>query len=491
VHYAESLHWFLKGRIMEGVSDYWSFFYPLLAVPLGWIYGSAEPALRLLSIIAGTALIVPAMSIAGRLWGRRAALFAGVLIALHPNLIEYSTAAMTEPLYSLLLVSATALMLRFMELGDMRSLVALGVVLGLSYTTRQEAQLIAAIVIFIILLGRGGGGLGAPFKRRILNASLVLVLFLGVITPYMMLVHRKTGKWTGTKASVNLSSKLVWDEGMSRERYVYGLNDEGTQRRIVETGRKSAAAILWSRRGEVASGYFTNLNRGVVLFPILLSSPFMLLLVPLGIFGRRWKVSGRGSEMFLLVMGAFPLVLYSIFRVEFRYLVPLLPVYLMWGAVGCTVITDWFAGNISRRPVFGLALLLVVFLSLVPFTIRRHSAVSATQKVKYREIGTWMKDNGIGDDRLLAHSGCPVSYYAGNPEATFIPWTDLDGLLDFARRAGYGYLLVDEAYFIDYRPQLAAGVVGASSIEGLTKVNTFTSRSGGRIVLFRVDRGSR
>ena len=57
MHYAESLHRFMGGRIMEGLSDYWSFLYPFAAVPFGFLYGDAEAGLRLLSVLSGAVLL--------------------------------------------------------------------------------------------------------------------------------------------------------------------------------------------------------------------------------------------------------------------------------------------------------------------------------------------------------------------------------------------------------------------------------------------------
>ena len=117
MHYAESLHHFMQGRILDGLSDYWSFLYPFAAIPFGLLYGDAEAGLRLLSILSGAALILPGMAIAKRLWGGRAALFAGLFMALHTILLLYSAAAMTESFFSLLIMLALLAFTRAMGEG--------------------------------------------------------------------------------------------------------------------------------------------------------------------------------------------------------------------------------------------------------------------------------------------------------------------------------------------------------------------------------------
>lgn len=484
IHYAESLHWFMKGRILEGLSDYWSFFYPFFAVPFGLLSGNAEWGLRALSVISGALCVIPGVLLAGRLWGRRAALFTGVFIALHPTLIVYSTVVMTESLYTLLLIFTILLIIRYMQVGGWWSLAVLGVLLGLAYLTRQEAQFVLVLILLLLAIGKGSEGLKALPGARIGRAIMVAVVFTVTVLPYHFMIHEKTGHWTsGSKASVNLSSPHIWDEGLDRERYVYSLNEQGTERRIEEAGRQRAAAILWRQRSAIASQYLIKLSRGIALVPFLLSTPFLLLLVPLGLFGREWRE--RGAELVLLLVGILPFLLYAFFRIEIRYLVPFLPIYLLWGARGCEVITNWLKGNISTRPALGFAVLLIVFASLIPFTIHRYSRIRGSQPLEYREIGQWIKENEGEGARILAHPGCSVSYYAGNPKATFIPWTGIEGLLGYAHYHRFDYLVVDENYIRTLRPLLAGILEGADRLE-LEEIHTFRGHAGNRIVLYRI-----
>lgn len=473
----------MEGRFVEGVSDYWSSFYPFLALPFGKLYGSAEPALRLLSVICGGALVLPCMLLARRLWGDRTALVAGVLIALHPNLIQFSTAAMTESLYMLLVATALYLLARFLQDGDRWFSVICGIVLGLAYMTRQEAQFILIIFVVVLLLWRRGIHRG----RRIARAAVLAAFFILTILPHTFLLKAKTGRWTGgSKASINLSSPLVWEDGLERERYVYSLDESGTARRIDEIGRGSALTMLWRRRSMAISRYFPNLTSGVALLPNLLASPFLLLLVPLGLFGRAWRRGDRAAEFMLLLLGIFPFALYAIFRVDFRYLLPFLPVYLLWGARGCEVVTSWLRENISPRPILSVITLFVILASLVPFTVRRYALLAANQPIEYRKIGRWIAENGGGGARVLAPSGWSVGYYAGNPVASFIPWTDTEGLIRFAAHHRFDYIVLGVEYIERARPTLAP-LVREQNHQGLDLVHTLKDRTGKGILIFKFD----
>jgi 4-amino-4-deoxy-L-arabinose transferase-like glycosyltransferase len=475
-HYAESLFRFLHGRFLDGVSDYWSFLYPFAAIPFGALARDAETGLRLLSAVSGAAIVVPSMLIARQLWGGRAAVFAGLFVALHPNLISFSTAAITESLYSLLVMCALLLLLRGLDGRGMRAYAGAGALLGLAALVRPEA--IAILVLFALF---------AAAKAR--RAILLVLAFAVMLIPYFVLLHAATGEWTaGSKAAVNLSSPVVWQDDLAREEYVYSLNGEGTARRIDDLARESAPRVFWRQKGEIASRYGPKLAAGIGLLPLLFASPLLFVLVPLGLIGRRWRREGRSAEWLLIALGLFPFLFYSLFRVELRYLVPYLPVYLLWAGAGCDVLLDWFAARVSPRRAAAGALAALVFLSLVPYTINRYAAMTKSQPLEWREIGRRIAARLSPAPRILAHSGCSIGYYAGYPEATFIPWTDAAGLLRYAKHHRYECLVVDEGYFRAARPTLRS-ILDDPPPE-LRLLDEFRSASGGRILVYRIERSS-
>jgi 4-amino-4-deoxy-L-arabinose transferase-like glycosyltransferase len=485
LHYAESLFRFLHGRFLAGISDYWSFLYPFAAIPFGWLAGDPEAGLRLFSAFSGAALVIPAFLIARRLWGYRTAVFAGLFVALQPNLISFSTAALTEPLYSLLLLWAVLLLLGAAATGALRRYAAAGAVLALAYLVRSEGIIVLFLFIIAVLAGWGGGSERAPLAVRARRSLAMAALFAVALIPYLFLMHAATGRWTaGSKAAVNLSSPVIWQDDLAREEYVYRLNEEGTARRIEDLGRENPARILWRQKGAIASQYIGKLTAGIRIMPGLFSSPLLILLVPLGLVGRRWKRGSRGGEFLLLALGVFPFVLYPIFRVELRYLIPYLPIYLLWGGAGCRVLLDWFADTVTTRRAVRSILAALIFLSLVPFTLHKYAFTARTQPREWKAIGEWIKANEAPASRVLAQPGCSISYYAGNPIASFIPWTDSAGLVRFARLGHYDLLAIDEAYIRAMRPTMRA--ILESPPPDLEEVGEFGGAAGGRIILYRL-----
>lgn len=453
IHYAESLFSFLHGRFLDGISDYWSFLYPFAAIPFGAAAG-AEAGLRWLSIVSGTAVVILVIFIAVRIFDRRSALIAGLMVALHPNLVAFSTGAMTEPFYSFLLVSALAFFLIGSQEGKMICFVFSGALVSLSSLVRPESMIFLFFFAVAILAARGVRGLASSPVRRLLGMAAMIAAAIAVMIPYLVILKEKTGDWTlGSKASVNLSSPLIWEDNLEREKFVYSLDSSGKRRQIEEIGKENSLAVLWRERSRIARSYLPKINAGFSLVPLLFSSPLLLLIVPLGIAGRAWRKAKEVSEFMLLAVGFFPFLFYSIFRVELRYLVPYLPIHLIWAGVGCSVLADRAKEIFDAKRIAGTLTILFIAASLLPYTFHKYSVMKKSQEVEWRAIGSWIGANFPGK-RILAHSGCPVSYYAGNPQATFIPWTDSKGLSMFARENRYELVVFDERYIKNYRPLL-------------------------------------
>ena len=152
----------------------------------------------------------------------------------------FSALAMTESLYSFLLLSALCLFVKAME-GDRRPQMALALSLAFAWLTRPEAQFVLVIFLAFILFPAAQPTQARPLSRRLRTAALVTLTFALTISPYILLLHAKTGRWT-TEASVNISSPLLWQDGLAKEEYLYRLNAEGTNRALDEVKSDSRSA---------------------------------------------------------------------------------------------------------------------------------------------------------------------------------------------------------------------------------------------------------
>lgn len=171
---------------------YYSYAPPLyswLSVAGYWLSGSLVP-LMLVQVCAGAALAAASGAIAARLFGEtRAALAAGVLVALHPGLTIYSATKAHPMTFDALFFALAALQfLRLSERPSTRRAVELGLIVGLGTLSR------ATIVIFLPigalwLLWLGGRAAWPVLVRQVVVAGVVATACLAPWTIRNYLVH--------------------------------------------------------------------------------------------------------------------------------------------------------------------------------------------------------------------------------------------------------------------------------------------------------------
>ncbi len=166
--------------------------------------------------------------------GRVRSAAAGLAVALHPALVPYTAAVMTEAVTASLLVIAASLAARVRRGGSRgASIAAAGVVMGLATLVRPQSLLLAPLLgVFAVPLPTGTSPF-APWARRALASGLVLTaVALASVAPWTarncIRMHRcalvsvnggwnlligattSTGGWQ--PIAVPASCATVWDE---------------------------------------------------------------------------------------------------------------------------------------------------------------------------------------------------------------------------------------------------------------------------------------
>lgn len=181
-------------RLLDGSpSAYYPPGYPFALAPFMWLgyhwpldtFRNVEVAIvSALNIIWQLGTIALAFVIARRLTGRSLAGYvaAGVL-ALWPNLIFHTGAALTESLFLLLLLGVVLLAIGAPEGGatwDVRRCVLVGVVLGAATLVRPVTVPIFPALLVVFLVGRAG------WRRAITQTAMVTGAAVLVLVPWMI-----------------------------------------------------------------------------------------------------------------------------------------------------------------------------------------------------------------------------------------------------------------------------------------------------------------
>lgn len=448
--YARTAENILAGRgyfsILGVPQLYFPPLYPLLIALFSLLTRNSELAGRLVSLLAGTCLLLPCAGIAGRLYGRKVAYLCTVLVACHPLLIAFSTSVFSEGLFATLLMSAVYWTMRCLEVHKSRAqLLLAGVFWGLSYLTRPEAivyAVAAAGMVFVVDLASSR----APKKACLAIAWLILPLLL-IGGPYVAYLSRSLGGFHfEAKSNVNYTIAQRLNSGMDAGQAEYGISRDLKQEGPLlnlnlyvprSPYSKSLGAI--SRYVAVAARRNKDELYRVILPAASLGSPFLLVLIVLGLLRKAWSLQRSLQEaLLLLVVSVTVLILLAAHEVTLRYIFPLLPFFLIWAGNGAHELGDWASSTAAllwpHRPsntqrlawILPYGMVAVILLTAaLGFSHDRDSFWDDTPEFKTeKNAGLWLRT--IEPDARVASSGTAIPYYAG---AVWVPFPYADSSL--------------------------------------------------------------
>jgi 4-amino-4-deoxy-L-arabinose transferase-like glycosyltransferase len=125
--------------------------YPLVLAAAYLVFGHSPTVGLLQNAVIGVWLVAMIGVVASLLWGRRVALVALVVAALHPTLMLFGTSLQLEPMLAALALAALAAALQYRRTqGQTRWLVAAGVLVGLAILTREVGIALLPPVAWLI-----------------------------------------------------------------------------------------------------------------------------------------------------------------------------------------------------------------------------------------------------------------------------------------------------------------------------------------------------
>lgn len=456
-------------------------FPPLVPFVLGAVHklvGDPHAASVIVTIVAGTAAIVPLALVAGRVAGRRLARRATVaaawVAALLPGLATMPAMRGTgsEAVYTLVVVTAVWLALSAAAAEEPRARLTLGALSGLlvggAYLTRPEGLFLVVplgIAVAWPALVAGGRRPARAGVRPALAAVAVFALPVAVcVAPYAAFLHDHTGDWALTAktqdASLEAWHAVARGDRLTRDSILYALDDTGTgfegeRTSLTTLARQDPdgyAAILRTNMSELVT---TAVGWSLVPLPI----------TALALWGA-WQRRRSGAAAVTFVVGALPVVTALAFFVQPRYLVLTVAVLTAFAGVGlATVSARW------RPWAYAGALALCAGASIDAF----HGAAgwgNPSDFTDQRLAGEWIADNATPGARVVTRS-MVVDFYAERPTVA-LPYAPLGEVLDYARHHGARYLVADQAHIGRFRPQLAT-LLEDDDIAGLRLVHEVTA----------------
>lgn len=192
-HYLLMADWMREGRMHEALSVDYHPFYPLLIAAMRTFTGTTEQAGMAVSVLLGSAALIPLFLTVRSVFSRPAAVLASLLYAFQPAMVEYQSDVMTEGTFMFFLFGSMWLTWRVMEEPSLERAAVLGAAAAAAFLTRPEGLLAVALAIAWpaveslrrrTSLGLRLGGLG-----------VTLLVVSVMVLPYLLWVKSERGQW--------------------------------------------------------------------------------------------------------------------------------------------------------------------------------------------------------------------------------------------------------------------------------------------------------
>jgi 4-amino-4-deoxy-L-arabinose transferase-like glycosyltransferase len=449
-----------------------------LGLPIPW----ATAALA--HVLLGGLIPVPVYLLGRDLKSQRTGALAALLVALHPALavspLYWST--MTEPPYVLFLLIAVYAAWQTAQRGQWRWAVTAGAAFGLAYLTRPEAlAYLVAMGAFIVVWRMWPCRQHLAWRERRLwcaqqgprllgQLAVVAAIFLLILSPYAIYLHRVTGRWAFS-GKQGISMDIAWAYAQrsqaEHDRVAAGLDDTGKEIVWLSAEQYDVTLLGWIRQDP---GRFIQLVRHNVvaftsaLFAEDLFQPWQVVLMTLGAFATPWTRRRAVREGFLLLVLASMLAL-LVFFILSRFMAFVVPIGMLWAAEGLEVTFRWAAGTgallrkgghplISRA--FGALPVVILAGAAMLLLLEGASVVTHEQAGQpfYRiETARWLTQHLPPGSRLMVRSS-EIALYANLPAVAFpnAPWEQVRA---YGAVRGAAYLVIEDKEIRSLRPGLA------------------------------------
>ncbi len=204
---------------LNGLSDilhtYWSPLLPMLISFSSGIFDNYEFAGRIISILAGTLLVIPVYSLGKYVYDEKIGLIAAGFVAIYPPLAFQATNVKTEPVYMLFAIIAIIFGLRMLNRESKGFAFLAGLFSGLAYLTHPQGMGFCIVIAFWILFSTLFRLYAFRFRRMIVLFAILSFGFIIIAAPYLIYLKKATGGWTlSAKGAANQQMEAhVSEEG--------------------------------------------------------------------------------------------------------------------------------------------------------------------------------------------------------------------------------------------------------------------------------------
>lgn len=423
------------------VNPFYPIFGALCSIP-GW---SVEIGARICSLIFSSILFWAVWGIGKKLDKTFGVAMGLMILCFSPILISLSYSILSESTYIGLIYLGLWLFLNQFKNPQIYKAGLLGIIFGLSFLSRTEGIIYIGIIplfqIIYLLLNKLNAQV---FKRYLVWTFVYVVCFIIVITPQIVRVSYKMGKFSINGRQV-WSNILLKQDGKSYDEKIYGLDFSPRQVNLdylleyPEEGVKYSSSI--------------NLRKYIRLFmdqfKIVYQNKLGILIGPIGFiyfgFGviSLFNAGKRYEVIFIISFTCFNLILPMLFTAALRHMAVIVPLIIMVEGIGLVYFCEFIMKDHGAESVKKYILCFILFLFLIGtsvFVLRdetlyppKHYPEYSLEdlKVPVALIKEITKEELHNQPVIVARYHY-VTYYANGAKVK-LPFTDYMGLVKYCR----------------------------------------------------------
>jgi len=449
--YAELARFLLQGKWDKFFHPTWPPLYPLFSAISFAVFRNWEVALRFVSLIAGTLIIIPLYKLSNKTMSKIHSLLFITSVSLLAPFMKLAIFPFSDMLSTFFLISAIVT-IYFSIIQDSRKYYLLGsFFIGLTYLTRSEGILFFYLSFSFLLTYFAL----KSFVRRKNIIKHIKILFLFVATfyltasPYLISSRIQFGRWsTSHKASAQVkqweSFKIRKNSGLTWSQEVVSVKDPNYYSENFTGGLVHTL--------EYSDWFWFLFMQKIGKWSLLLkeSFPFWVLpVVAVGIFSSfRKKEFWANSYIIYLLTIATPITIFSTPLVDIRYLMWTLPFILLYIYKGIKVLVNFIPIGSSKKVFSALiAFTLISFFPIINFaSVLRPSAFSKEFTKIYtrweiKDAGLWIKNDFNESDPkiMMRHEG--IEFYADGYTVYTPQELSFNETLDYAKKLNTNYIV--------------------------------------------------
>ena len=478
--------------------------HPLYSILIGaswFLTRNLEFSGQIISVIAGSLLVVPVFYLTRGMYGRKAGLWTAIFIVICPPLIFGSTEVRLASLYTLLLSATIAIGWKALGSKNLFWWALTGLMLALCYLTRSEAIMFLPIFLLLCLLLSKSriSHSSSMIKLIILRSAVLITVFVLVSFPFWHFLYRHTGKWMSTGRAgytflgyygdswEEANFELVSNPETARLEWL----EQGGLMNFVISNRQELLArwghnvvSVWS--GEDKQSQSLGISPWIVRGGLI----FLILFISFGFikFIRARHIAVK--HIYLLIITSSSLI-YFFFGIDWRYFYPYFPFLLLALALVVIMLQNWSIRNITHRNRALTKIAVYLPITVLLLAMGGYSGVLIGKKLdyapyEYKIMGEWMKKN-VDDieNKIVMSRKIGIPFYA---EARHEPlyYGEYPGLIEYARSRKVDYLVIDEWTIPGTRPQFVFLLEEGKKHPGLELAHTIRYKDR-KTILYRVE----